>query len=77
MSVAPQPATPKQQGTHFFVLSLEKPGRFSMTQEGTCTPPPGATRADMYQRLYQAVTAEDPNLSGATVAFFSLERNQL
>ncbi|MCX4575904.1 hypothetical protein ABZT03_04435 [Streptomyces sp. NPDC005574] len=71
MSVAPQ------QGTHFFVLSLEKPGLLSMTQEGTCTPAPGATRKDMYQQLYQAVTAQDPALSGATVLFFSLERNQL
>ncbi|MFD7201266.1 hypothetical protein [Streptomyces sp. NPDC059893] len=64
-------------GTHFFVLTLNKPGEFTVTQEGTCTPPPGATRQDMYRLLYDAVTTQDPNLSGASVGFFSLEPNRL
>ncbi|MFG3364700.1 hypothetical protein ACGF0K_06955 [Streptomyces sp. NPDC048156] len=65
------------QGTHFFVLTLNKPGELTVTQEGTCTPPPGATRQDMYRLLYDAVTSQDPDLSGAAVGFFSLEPNRL
>ncbi|WP_371670071.1 hypothetical protein OG985_21995 [Streptomyces sp. NBC_00289] len=80
MSTTPQPtapAAPPAEDTHFFVLTLEKPGRFSMTQEGTCTPPPGSSRRDMYRLIYQSVTAQDPNLSGASVGFFSMEPNRL
>ncbi|MFE6801542.1 hypothetical protein ACFVEN_07645 [Streptomyces sp. NPDC057681] len=65
------------QGTHFFVLTLNKPGELTVTQEGTCTPPPGATRQDTYRLLYDAVTSQDPDLSGAAVGFFSLEPNRL
>ncbi|WP_405635282.1 hypothetical protein OHB53_18325 [Streptomyces sp. NBC_00056] len=65
------------QGTHFFVLTLNKPGELMVTQEGTCTPQPGATRQDMYRLLYDAVTSQDPDLSGAAVGFFSLEPNRL
>ncbi|MEU5973661.1 hypothetical protein [Streptomyces sp. NPDC047315] len=64
-------------GTHHFVLTLEKPGLFSMTQEGTFTPPPGSSRQDAYQLIYRTVTEKDPKLRGATVGFFLLEPNQL
>ncbi|MEY9488998.1 hypothetical protein RKD26_004792 [Streptomyces calvus] len=67
----------QQVGTHFFVLTLEKPGQFMVTQEGTCTPAPGKTRQDMYRLLYNAVTAHDPALAGASVTFFLLEPNRL
>ncbi|MFB6680265.1 hypothetical protein ACFCWG_49380 [Streptomyces sp. NPDC056390] len=70
-------AASQPQGTHFFVLTLNKPGELTVTQEGTCTPPPGATRQDMYRLLYDAVTTQDSNLSGASVGFFSLEPNRL
>ncbi|MDQ1047389.1 hypothetical protein [Streptomyces sp. V4I2] len=79
MSVPQQTERPpeQRQDTHFFVLTLEKPGRFSMTQEGTCTPPPGSTRQDMYRLIYQSITSQDPQLAGASVGFFSLEPNRL
>ncbi|MFD8393077.1 hypothetical protein ACFV2N_28710 [Streptomyces sp. NPDC059680] len=79
MSVPQQAGQPtaQQVGTHFFVLTLDKPGQFMVTQEGTCTPPPGHSRQDMYRLIYQAVTANDPDLAGASVAFFSLEPNRL
>ena len=65
------------EGTHFFVLTLEKPGQFSSTHEGTVTPPAGSTRQDAYRRIYEAVTARNPMLSGASVGYFLLESNQL
>ncbi|WP_217215433.1 hypothetical protein [Streptomyces sp. AC550_RSS872] len=72
------PAAAQQaHGTHHFVITLEKPGQFSMTQEGTFTPPPGSTRQDAYLAIYQAVTAQNPRLKGASVGFFLLEPNQL
>lgn len=70
-------AVQPEQGTHHFVLTLEKPGRFSMTQEGTFTPAPGSTRQDAYLAIYRSVTEQDPNLRGASVGFFALEANQL
>ncbi|MYS46063.1 hypothetical protein GTY23_33695 [Streptomyces sp. SID5998] len=65
------------QGTHHFVITLEKPGWLSVTQEGTFTPPPGSTRQDAYLSIYRAVTSQDPDLNGASVGFFLLEPNQL
>ncbi|WP_061445104.1 MULTISPECIES: hypothetical protein [Streptomyces] len=59
------------------MLTLDKPGQCTITQEGTCTPPSGATRQDMYRLIYDTVTAQDPDLSGAAVGFFFLEPNQL
>ncbi|MGW6270428.1 hypothetical protein [Streptomyces sp. NPDC055060] len=74
-----QPEAPAVQvpGTQFFVLTLIRPGEVTVTQEGTCTPPPGSTRQDMYRLLCDAVTSADPDLSGAAVVFFSLEPNRL
>ncbi|MFK0114227.1 hypothetical protein [Streptomyces sp. NPDC091217] len=68
---------PQAQGTHHWILTLEKPGWFSMTQEGTFTPPPGTTRQDVYRFLYEAVTEQDADLHGASVGYFELTSNQL
>ncbi|WNM29538.1 hypothetical protein RKE30_03580 [Streptomyces sp. Li-HN-5-11] len=65
------------RGTHHFVITLEKPGLFSVTQEGTFTPPPGSTRQDAYRLIYRAVCDQDPDFPGASVGFFTLEPNQL
>ncbi|MFJ4783255.1 hypothetical protein [Streptomyces sp. NPDC088794] len=65
------------QDTHFWVLSVDKPGMACATRTGTYTPPPGSTRASAYREIYEYVTAGDPYLRGATVVFFSLEPNQL
>ncbi|MGW3442010.1 hypothetical protein [Streptomyces sp. NPDC001076] len=70
-------STVQAQGTHHWILTLEKPGRFSMTQEGTFTPSPGSTRQDVYHFIYQAVTEQDANLRGASVGYFELAPNQL
>ncbi|MCG7204143.1 hypothetical protein [Streptomyces arenae] len=68
---------PQAQGTHHWILTLEKPGRFSVTQEGTFTPPPGSTRQDVYHFIYRSVTEQDANLRGASVGYFELASNQL
>ncbi|MGW1287767.1 hypothetical protein ACWD4N_29765 [Streptomyces sp. NPDC002586] len=67
----------ESKGTHFWVLSVERPGLLSATQTGTYTPRPGSTREDAYHEIYAAVTGADPHLRGATVLHFSLELNQL
>ncbi|MGW7424455.1 hypothetical protein ACWGJB_31240 [Streptomyces sp. NPDC054813] len=63
-------------GTHHWVITLEMPGRFSITQEGTVTPSPGSTRQDVYRFIYQSVTEQDATLRGASVGYFVLEPNQ-
>lgn len=74
-----QTTTPTQaaQGSHFWVLTLELPGRAAMTQNGTYTPPPGTTRYDAYQALRRYVAADHPEMARATTMFFALEPNQL
>ncbi|MFD9368935.1 hypothetical protein ACFWA6_14720 [Streptomyces sp. NPDC060020] len=70
-------ATPTSRGSHFWVLTLELPGRAAMTQNGSYTPPVGATRYDAYQAIRQHVTASHPEMERATTMFFALEANQL
>ncbi|MFD5113720.1 hypothetical protein ACFWNG_15605 [Streptomyces sp. NPDC058391] len=65
------------QGSHFYVLTVDKPGLAASTRTGTYSPRPGATRADAFQELYDLVTSAYPHLAGANVTFFALERNQL
>ncbi|MFF3018364.1 hypothetical protein [Streptomyces sp. NPDC057939] len=72
-TTAPVPAS---QGSHFWVLTLELPGRAAMTQNGTYTPPTGTTRYDAFQAIRQYVTADHPEMERATTMFFALEANQ-
>ncbi|MDQ1046819.1 hypothetical protein [Streptomyces sp. V4I2] len=64
-------------GTHFWVMSVEKPGLASVTRTGTYTPQPDSTREAAFADIYQFVGESAPQLRGATVLFFSLERNTL
>ncbi|GAA5615648.1 hypothetical protein CP981_17540 [Streptomyces platensis] len=72
-----QTQTAQQQGTHQWVITLEKPGRVSGSWYGAYTPPAGATRHDVFTVLKSGIEAENPELAGATVIFFALEPNQL
>lgn len=67
----------RSQGSHFFVLTVEKPGVASATTSGCYTPPPGATRVDAFNALYAELTSSAPALYRANVVFFSLEPNQV
>ncbi|MFH9870955.1 hypothetical protein ACH4NT_33385 [Streptomyces lydicus] len=69
--------TAKPQGSHHWVITLEKPGRVSGSWYGAYTPPTGATRHDVFKVLKSGIEAENPELAGATVVFFALEPNQL
>ena len=68
---------PAPFGTHFWVMSVEKPGLASVTRTGTYTPQPDSTREAAFAEIYQHVSEISPHLRGATVLFFSLERNTL
>ncbi|MBC2879806.1 MULTISPECIES: hypothetical protein [Streptomyces] len=70
------------QGSHHFVITLETPisarsAGASYTLSGTLTPPPGATRYDVYQLVRAEAERADPLLQRANTVFFSLERNEL
>ncbi|MFI6084617.1 hypothetical protein ACIBBB_27200 [Streptomyces sp. NPDC051217] len=67
----------QSQGSHFYVLTVEKQGLASATCSGSYTPPPGATRLDAFNALYQELTSSAPTLHRANVVFFSLEPNQI
>ncbi|MEU9795431.1 hypothetical protein AB0E27_33490 [Streptomyces sparsogenes] len=72
--------TAQQQGTHHFVLTLQKPhggGTTTATFANTLTPLPGDTRTDIYELLRKQVAKAHPELATANVLFFSLEPNQL
>ncbi|MEU2873783.1 hypothetical protein ABZ769_32045 [Streptomyces olivoreticuli] len=71
----PTPAVP-QQGSHFFVLTLELPGR-RLTQDGTYNLAPGMTRQDAYTQIHAAVVNANPAYRRAVVAYFSLESNTI
>jgi hypothetical protein len=76
-STTPADTRTAREATHFWVMSVEKPGLASATRTGTYTPLPGSTRRDAYIEIYADVTAAHPSLRGATVLFFSLEPNGL
>ncbi|WP_406127534.1 hypothetical protein [Streptomyces sp. NBC_00989] len=46
------------------------------TDSGTCAPPPGYLREDMWELLYKRLV-KDTEATQAYVVFFSLERNDL
>ncbi|MEU7163849.1 hypothetical protein AB0A70_04285 [Streptomyces morookaense] len=73
----PTTPAPAAQGSYMYLLTLDKPGFVSGSWHGTWTPPPGATRRDALVQLMEQIEKEDPRFAGSTIAFFSLEPNQL
>jgi phospholipid N-methyltransferase len=78
---APAQPTSAGQGTHHYVLTLQKPlphgaGFMVTTSNGHCSPV-RVTRHDVYQWLYGEVVRHSPELAGASVLFFDLQPNQL
>ena len=69
-----------EQPTHHFILTLQvsTPGGFAISEfSNAVTPPEGWTRAEFFKGLRDQITGDHPDLRGASVLFFSLERNQL
>ncbi|QFQ97754.1 hypothetical protein F9278_17690 [Streptomyces phaeolivaceus] len=65
------------QGTHLYILTLEKPGLMSVTRNGTLTPEEGSTEQDVLSQVYGSVTGQDPRLAGACINFWLLKPNRL
>ncbi|MEU5688028.1 hypothetical protein DEJ48_10760 [Streptomyces venezuelae] len=65
------------QGSHHWVMTLDLPGRLSVTAANTCTPPQGWTRLDVYTAIREELARSNPDLARANVTFFALEPNQL
>lgn len=65
------------QGSHHWVITLELPGRVSVTATNTFTPLPGWTRHDVFQAIKHEVAKDYPALADGSVVFFSLEPNRL
>ncbi|MFK0214948.1 hypothetical protein [Streptomyces sp. NPDC090298] len=65
------------QGTHLYVLSLQNRQMNACTISGTYTPPPGATRFDILNRLRLDAAREYPSMEGAIVLYFALDANHL
>ncbi|GFH34316.1 hypothetical protein [Streptomyces pacificus] len=66
-----------QQGSHHYILTLDRPGRTGVTSHGTFTPLPGETRADAFSAIKEHVVQQHPDMAGAVTSFFAIEPNQL
>ncbi|MCC9312082.1 hypothetical protein LN042_34345 [Kitasatospora sp. RB6PN24] len=69
-----------EQGTHFYVLTLQKPAGHGMaiaTTSGTHTPPAGWTTHDFYLAARDDLERSQPELRGGVVVFFDVRPNQL
>ncbi|MFD6434290.1 hypothetical protein [Streptomyces venezuelae] len=67
----------RPQGSHHWVMTLDIPGRLSVTATNTFTPPQGWTRQDAYTAIRDELARSNPDLARANVTFFALESNQL
>ncbi|MEU8958828.1 hypothetical protein AB0C93_31590 [Streptomyces sp. NPDC048518] len=65
------------QGSHHWIMTLDLPGRLSVTATNTCTPPHGWTRQDVYTAIRNEMARSNPDLVLANVTFFALESNQI
>ncbi|WP_033820992.1 hypothetical protein [Kitasatospora sp. MBT63] len=77
---SPAAATP-QQGTHHYVLTLQKPmphgnGFMVSTCSGRCSPT-GMSRSDFYVWLIGEMVRQTPQLAGASTVFFDVQPNRL
>ncbi|MGW1015608.1 hypothetical protein [Streptomyces niveus] len=77
----PEQTETQQQGTHHFILTVQKPhprGGFTFADwSGWFTPDPSWTRHDAFRWLKGEYARQKPELADATVLFFALESNQL
>jgi hypothetical protein len=69
-----------EQGTHFWFISIQTSnarGIYTNSYQGAWTPPPGATRLDMFNKIQDLVETEDPRARGGMVIAFDIQPNQL
>ncbi|MFJ2781553.1 hypothetical protein [Kitasatospora sp. NPDC087315] len=80
-SAQPPTAATQSQGTHHYVMTLQKPlphggGYMVSTSSGTCSPT-GMTRHDLYTWLIGEMVRQSPQLAGASTLFFDLQPNRI
>lgn len=80
-TTATQPSSPAaEQGTHFYVLTLQKPAGHGMalaTTSGTHTPPTNWSTYDFYLAVRADLERNQPELRGGVVVHFDIRPNQL
>ncbi|MFD5084351.1 hypothetical protein ACFWOG_17145 [Kitasatospora sp. NPDC058406] len=74
-------ASVPQQGTHHYVLTLQKPmpngvGYMVFTSSGHCSPT-GMSRHDVYAWLIGEMVRQTPHLAGASTLFFDVQPNRI
>ncbi|WP_233414892.1 hypothetical protein [Streptomyces sp. N35] len=75
MPLQSAPAVISDNGTHHFILTLQRPQGVTSTRSSLVTPRPGATRAEVLSAI---IAHYFPELStGIVILYFSLEPNQL
>lgn len=70
----------REQGSHHYLITLQIPvgqGFAIASRDGTWTPPAGATRADCYRLLREALADTDPQLATGSLLFFDIQPNRL
>ncbi|MFG2970812.1 hypothetical protein ACGFZS_46840 [Streptomyces sp. NPDC048288] len=71
----------QQQGSHFYAMTVAKALRPGVSADycisGTTTPPANWTRGDFFQWVYDGILRQHPELAGASVMYFTVDRNQL
>ncbi|MGW2546996.1 hypothetical protein ACWC5I_40530, partial [Kitasatospora sp. NPDC001574] len=74
-------AAAPSQGTHHYVMTLQKPlpnGGYAVHSfSGTCTPGAGATRYDLYLWVMAEMIRTAPQLAGSTILFFDVQPNRI
>lgn len=61
---------------HFWIITLEVPGRASLTRQGVCDPQPGDTRAGLFDKVRAEIAQDFPDLATANTIFWSVEPNR-
>ncbi|MFJ7250142.1 hypothetical protein ACIQWA_36660 [Kitasatospora sp. NPDC098652] len=76
---AQTPASAPSQGTHHYVLTVQKPihnGFAIQTYAGTFSPT-GMTRQDCYQWLMGEIVRQAPQMANASTLFFDVQPNRI
>ncbi|MFF3547027.1 hypothetical protein ACFYXD_34970 [Streptomyces platensis] len=72
-------AEPAVQGSHFWFATITVPnaqGYWMNGYQGTLTPPPGATRLDMFNAIRAEIDERDPRARGGLMTTFDIQPNQ-
>ncbi|GAB2887580.1 hypothetical protein [Streptomyces mayteni] len=63
----------QRQMTHFYILTLELPGRSQASYIGELAVSPGTHRKEIYTYLRDQITDQDPSMARANPIYFTLD----